>query len=154
MREKFMTTLTVEAKEKLKIISAKERRGMNTILEEMILNYYDPIEFKDYLFFFDSIDEDLKCTGAIKEKGGYTFMATDVIEKCIYWKKDKATIITHHKNGETVYIGTVYKTLVNNKTVWIADICNCPRLEFETIEKRKTKKLEDGKILVEKRSEE
>ena len=41
MREKFMTTLSAEAREKLKIISAKERRGMNTILEDLILNYYD-----------------------------------------------------------------------------------------------------------------
>ena len=113
---------------------------MNTILEDLILNYYEFIEFKDYLFFFDSIDEDLKMTASIKEKGGYTFMATDVIEKCIYWKKDKATIISH-KNDETVYIGTVYKTLVNEKVVWIADIGNCPRLEFETIEKRETVKL-------------
>ena len=140
MREKFMTTVTQEAKEKLGIISAKERKCMNTILEELILGYYEHIEFKDYLFFFDSIDEELKMTASIKEKGGYTFMATDVIEKCIYWKKDRATIISH-KNDETVYIGTVYKTLVNEKVVWIADIGNCPRLEFETIEKRETVKL-------------
>ncbi len=140
MREKFMTTLSAEAREKLKIISAKERRGMNTILEDLILNYYEPIEFKDYLFFFDSIDEEIKMTASIREKGGYTFMATDVIEKCIYWKKDRATIFSH-KNDETVYIGTVYKTLVNEKVVWIADIGNCPRLEFETIEKRETVKL-------------
>ena len=39
MRVKFMTTLSAEAREKLKIISAKERRGMNTILEDLILNY-------------------------------------------------------------------------------------------------------------------
>ncbi len=54
MREKFMTTLTKEAKEKLGIISAKERKCMNTILEELILGYYEPIEFKnlmDYLNF-------------------------------------------------------------------------------------------------------
>lgn len=140
MREKFMTTLSEEAREKLKIISAKERKAMNTILEEMIIGYYEPIEFKDYLFFFDTIEEDLKGTGAIKEKGGYIFMATDVIEKCMYYKKDKATIITH-KDGETgyietVYIGTVYKTLVEEKIVWIADISNCPRLEFEIAEKK------------------